>query len=92
MYQSGGGAPAWRYSMGTMNSVSSAMDIPPNAGIAMGIMMSAPRPVSVSTGSSARIVVADVISAGRTRRSAPEITARRTGARLARVPPARGPR
>ena len=41
-----------------------ASTIPPNAGIAMGIMMSAPRPVDVSTGSRAIIVVAEVMTAG----------------------------
>jgi len=38
--------------------------MPPNEGIAIGTIMSAPRPVEVSTGSSARIVVTLVIIAG----------------------------
>jgi hypothetical protein len=51
--------------------------MPPKVGIAMGTMMSEPRPVDVSTGTSARIVVAEVIRQGRTRRSPAAITAAR---------------
>jgi len=66
-----------------MNRVIRATIIPPKVGIAMGIMMSAPRPVRVSTGNSARMVVAEVISAGRTRLPAAAITAARTSRRPA---------
>ena len=45
----------------------SATSMPPKTGMAMGIMTSAPRPVEVRTGRRARIVVADVIRAGRAR-------------------------
>ena len=38
--------------------------IPPKAGIAIGIIISAPLPVEVSTGNSAIMVVAEVIIAG----------------------------
>lgn len=44
--------------------------MPPKEGIAIGTMISAPRPVDVRTGRSARIVVAKVIRAGRIRRLA----------------------
>jgi hypothetical protein len=47
-----------------MKNVTEAMIIPPKAGIAIGIMISAPLPVDVSTGIKAIIVVADVIIAG----------------------------
>ena len=40
--------------------------MPPKLGMAMGIMMSEPRPVEVSTGRSARRVVAVVIRQART--------------------------
>ena len=49
--------------------VITAIAIPPKVGIAIGTMISAPRPLDVSTGISARIVVATVIKQGRTRRS-----------------------
>ena len=42
--------------------------MPPKEGMAMGTMTSAPRPVEVSTGIRARIVVAVVIMQGLTRR------------------------
>ena len=51
--------------------------MPPNDGMAMGTMMSAPRPVLVSTGSSARMVVALVMTAARMRRWPPSTTALR---------------
>jgi len=44
-----------------------AINIPPTAGIAIGVIMSEPFPVDVSTGNNAMIVVAVVIIAGRTR-------------------------
>jgi len=53
--------------MGTTNQVRDATAIPPKVGMAMGIMMSDPRPELVSTGSSARIVVALVMTAARMR-------------------------
>jgi len=67
--------------------------MPPKVGIAIGTMMSDPRPVDVSTGKSARIVVAVVIRAGRMRRCPASIVAARTSsivrgrrrARLAQV-------
>jgi len=43
------------------------INIPPNAGIAIGIIMSEPLPVEVKTGKSAIKVVAVVIAAGRIR-------------------------
>ena len=43
----------------------SETSIPPKDGIAMGIMISDPLPVEVRTGSSAKIVVAELMSAGR---------------------------
>ena len=52
--------------MGTTNMVSSAMVIPPKTGIAIGTMMSDPRPVLVSTGNNASKVVAVVIRHGLT--------------------------
>ena len=42
-----------------------ANTIPPKLGIAMGIIISLPRPVLVKTGNSAKIVVAVVIKQGR---------------------------
>ena len=54
--------------MGTIKMVKSARLIPPTVGMAMGTMISDPRPVEVSTGKSASIVVALVMRAGRTRR------------------------
>ena len=54
--------------MGTMSMVMSSMSMPPKAGMAMGIMMSEPRPVEVRTGSRARMVVAVVMRQARTRR------------------------
>ena len=53
-------------STGTTNIVILWISIPPKAGIAIGIIMSAHLPVDVSTGSSAMRVVAVVIAAGRT--------------------------
>ena len=63
------------YSTGTTKSETSATAIPPKVGIAIGTMMSEPRPVDVSTGSRARIVVAVVMSAARIRSRAPSIVA-----------------
>ncbi len=42
--------------------------MPPTLGIAIGTMMSAPRPVEVSTGIKAKMVVAVVIRQARARR------------------------
>ena len=53
--------------------------IPPTLGMAIGTMISDPRPVDVSTGMSARIVVAVVIRHGRTRRAPAAIVASRAG-------------
>ena len=53
-----------QYKTGTTKTLIIATNIPPNEGIAMGIMMSDPRPEEVITGSRAINVVADVISAG----------------------------
>ena len=55
------------YKTGTTNMDTIATSIPPNAGIAIGIIMSDPRPFEVSTGNRARTVVAVVMSIGRTR-------------------------
>ena len=51
------------------------MNIPPNDGIAIGTIMSEPRPFEVITGIKARSVVAVVISAGLIRRLAASSTA-----------------
>ena len=61
--------------MGTTKVVMIAKTIPPNVGIAMGTITSAPRPVEVSTGISAKSVVATVIMAGRILRSPANTTA-----------------
>jgi len=53
------------------------MVIPPKEGMAIGTMTSEPRPVEVSTGISARMVVAVVIRQGLTRRSPASIVASR---------------
>ena len=53
------------------------ISIPPNVGIAIGTMISAPLPVEVSTGSKAIRVVAVVMAAGRTRFSPAATTASR---------------
>ena len=53
---------------GTTNILSNTTITPPKMGTAIGPMMSAPRPVEVSTGSSAKMVVAEVIRHGRQRR------------------------
>ncbi len=50
--------------------------MPPKEGMAMGTMMSEPRPVEVRMGSRARMVVAEVIRAGRMRRVAPWMRAK----------------
>ena len=60
---------------GTVNMVITCRVIPPNEGMAIGIMMSDPRPVLVRTGSRARIVVAVVIMAGHTLLWPPSTTA-----------------
>ena len=57
-----------QYSTGTVSTRISTTTIPPKDGIAMGTMISAPRPTEVRTGISARSVVADVIIAGLIRR------------------------
>ena len=59
-----------QYRTGTRKMLTTATSIPPNEGIAIGTIMSEPRPVEVKTGISARIVVALVISAGLTLRIA----------------------
>lgn len=55
---------------------------PPNVGIAIRTMISAPFPVDVSTGSSAISVVAVVIAAGRTRFNPASTTASRISCRV----------
>ena len=47
-----------------MNKEINATDIPPKAGIAMGIIISLPLPVDVKIGINAKIVVAVVIKQG----------------------------
>ncbi len=54
--------------------------MPPKVGIAIGIMMSAPLPVDVRTGSRAMMATAAVIMAGRTRFLPATSTASRTSA------------
>ena len=54
------------YNTGTTKIVSTAIDMPPTIGIAMGTMISDPLPVEDKTGINAIIVVAVVIMAGRT--------------------------
>ena len=61
-----------------MKMLISANAIPPKDGMAMGIMISEPRPVEVSTGISAIIVVPTVINAGFIRLKPASMTARRT--------------
>ncbi len=56
--------------------------MPPTLGIAMGIMMSAPRPLDVSTGSRASTVVAVVMRQGLTLRTPAVRVAARISARL----------
>ena len=51
--------------------------MPPKVGMAIGSMRSAPRPLAVSTGISAKIVVAAVIRQGRMRRTPAASAARR---------------
>jgi len=57
-----------QYRTGTISMVIISMVMPPNEGIAIGTMMSDPRPFDVRTGSNARMVVAVVIRQGRIRR------------------------
>jgi hypothetical protein len=64
-----------QYNTGTMSIVSISIVIPPKDGIAIGTIMSLPRPVDVNTGISASIVVAVVINAALTRRLPPAIVA-----------------
>ncbi len=52
------------YSTGTTSIVSTSIVMPPNDGIAIGTLMSAPRPVDVRTGISANMVVAVVMRHG----------------------------
>ena len=47
--------------------------MPPQEGIAIGTIISDPRPVEVKTGSKARMVVALVIKHGRIRRITPSL-------------------
>ena len=54
-----------QYSTGTTSIVSISIVIPPKEGIAIGTIISEPRPVEVRTGINARIVVAVVIRQGR---------------------------
>lgn len=54
-----------QYRTGTTSIVSISIVIPPKEGIAIGTIISEPRPVEVRTGISARIVVAVVIRQGR---------------------------
>ena len=51
---------------GTTKILTRTTSMPPKEGMAMGTMISAPLPVDDNTGSKARIVVAEVIMAGRT--------------------------
>ena len=53
-----------QYSTGTTSMVMTSMVIPPNEGMAIGTMMSEPRPFDVRMGSRARIVVAVVMRQG----------------------------
>ncbi len=55
--------------------LTTASNIPPKEGIAIGTIMSEPLPVEVRTGISAKMVVALVIRAGLTRRFAAAIVA-----------------
>ncbi|GEM_PF-1074669 len=61
----------------TTSMVRISMVMPPKTGMAMGIVMSEPRPDELSSGSRARIVVAVVIRQGRMRRLPAAITALR---------------
>jgi hypothetical protein len=54
-----------QYKTGTTSIVSISIVIPPKEGIAIGTIISEPRPVEVKTGISARMVVAVVIRHGR---------------------------
>ena len=58
------------------------MAIPPKVGMAMGIMISEPRPVDVRIGMRAMSVVAVVIRQGRTRFRAPLMVVRRISSTL----------
>ncbi len=64
-----------QYSTGTIKIVIVTNIIPPNEGIAIGTIISDPRPVEVRTGVNARIVVTVVIKQGLILRSAPLIVA-----------------
>ena len=65
--------------------VTTATNMPPNEGMAMGTMMSEPLPELVRIGISARIVVAVVIIHGRIRFFAPSMTAVRISSMLSGV-------
>lgn len=65
-----------------MKILTSAKAIPPKDGIAIGIMISAPRPVDVNTGNNAIMVVETVIKAGRILRNPASTTASRTSFKL----------
>jgi len=64
------------YISGVVRSVKIDNVIPPKDGIAIGTMMSEPRPVDVRTGINANTVVAVVIRHGLTRRKAASMVAR----------------
>ena len=64
-----------QYKTGTTSIVSTSIVIPPNEGIAIGTIISDPRPVEVRTGIRARIVVAVVIRHGLILREPAAITA-----------------
>jgi uncharacterized protein len=70
---------------GTVNQSKTPREMPPMMGRAIGSSRSAPRPVEVSTGSSARKVVAVVIRQGRMRRRPASTTLARTSARAGPV-------
>ena len=67
-----------QYRTGTINMVIRTISMPPKDGMAMGTMMSEPRPVEARTGTRARIVVVAVMRHGRTLRKPASIVALRT--------------
>jgi hypothetical protein len=66
------------WNKGTTKTVITWITIPPNMGIAIGIIMSDPLPVDDKTGNSAITATAVVIIAGRTRFIPADTTASRT--------------
>jgi hypothetical protein len=60
-----------QYRVGTTKEETRTTIMPPKEGIAIGTIISAPLPVEVNTGSSASIVVAEVIRHGLILRVAP---------------------